>query len=257
MQTWILMIIGFILVHLFKMIRLYLVLMEHKLPFWDFVLLYLRTTFVNLLIPFKLGEVYRIEEISRLTGIWQVGVLSVVVDRYYDILALFLWLLAIGIWQGGVFCVIFPVFGVLILLGALLYLAIPGSFSYLNRYLIRRGRSGRSLAALRGLDLVKIWYDFTAKLIEGRAFLIIATSALGWGAELITLFCLGRSCGLMFRVSDFGNYIDSIFLRGGNMPIYHLYTGRSTAALLAATLGGYLILGIAKVLNQPKKDEEK
>ena len=39
---------GFILVHTAKMLRLYLVLMEHKIGFGRFVLLYLKTTLVNL-----------------------------------------------------------------------------------------------------------------------------------------------------------------------------------------------------------------
>ena len=52
--------VGFIAVHFFKMLRLYLVLMEHRISFGRFILLYLRTTFINLIIPFKLGELYRI-----------------------------------------------------------------------------------------------------------------------------------------------------------------------------------------------------
>ena len=118
-------ILGFILVHLFKMIRLYLVLMEHKIPFGRFVLLYFRTTLVNLIIPFKLGELYRIEEVWRLTGIWQVGVLSVVVDRYFDILALFLFLLPMYIIYGLGAGFITALFGLMIILGGLLYLCIP------------------------------------------------------------------------------------------------------------------------------------
>ena len=45
----ILIVIGFFAVHLFKMARLYLVLMEHKISFGRFVLLYIRTTFINLI----------------------------------------------------------------------------------------------------------------------------------------------------------------------------------------------------------------
>ena len=47
--------VGFIAVHFFKMLRLYLVLMEHRISFGRFILLYLRTTFINLITPFKLG----------------------------------------------------------------------------------------------------------------------------------------------------------------------------------------------------------
>ncbi len=47
--------IGFFAVHALKMMRFYLVLLEQKLSVRDFVFLYIKTTFVNLLIPFKLS----------------------------------------------------------------------------------------------------------------------------------------------------------------------------------------------------------
>ena len=96
--------VGFIAVHFFKMLRLYLVLMEHRISFGRFILLYLRTTFINLIIPFKLGELYRVEEIARVTKIWQVGFLSVLVDRFFDTLALLCVLLPLDlILRGGHF----------------------------------------------------------------------------------------------------------------------------------------------------------
>ena len=91
-------VILFVLVHLAKMARLYLVLMEHKISLRRFILLYCKTTFVNLFIPFKIGELYRIYKIKKETKHWQVGVLSVVIDRFFDILALFLILLPIDIY---------------------------------------------------------------------------------------------------------------------------------------------------------------
>lgn len=95
--------VGFIAVHFFKMLRLYLVLMEHRISFGRFILLYLRTTFINLIIPFKLGELYRIEEIARVTKIWQVGFLSVLVDRFFDTLALLCVLLPLDLIPRGHF----------------------------------------------------------------------------------------------------------------------------------------------------------
>lgn len=241
MQYLLLLILGFCGVHLFKMIRLYLVLMEHRLPLWKFVLLYLRTTLVNLIIPYKLGELYRIEEVARLTGIWQVGVLSVVVDRYFDILALFIWLLPLGFLPGAGFCSCLPLFGILILLGGLVYAAVPGSFAYLNRFLIKRKASARSMAALHGLGIVKGWYDYAARLVRGRAFLITFTSALGWGLEMLTLYALGGYLKESFVIHDFGKYIDAVFLGKEFMPVKDSYVLLSVMIIAAMTLVGYLL----------------
>ncbi len=75
--------LGFVVVHAAKMIRLYLVLMERRIVFRRFVLLYLKTTFVNLIVPFKLGEVFRIYCISRETTKFQIGTAFLIRRRFY------------------------------------------------------------------------------------------------------------------------------------------------------------------------------
>lgn len=231
--------VGFIAVHFFKMLRLYLVLMEHKISFGRFILLYLRTTFINLIIPFKLGELYRIEEIARVTKIWQVGFLSVLVDRFFDTLALLCVLLPLDLILRGGISVITLVFLVVLVLITLVYLAIPASYTYLNRYLIMRKTSGRALMALRGLDIVKSWYDFTHELITGRSALIVAASFLGWGAEIITLRALSIWMHISFGLGDFASYIEAVLLKGKS-SLLEAYTRMGAIALLILTILGYV-----------------
>ncbi len=240
MIWWTLLIVlGFLAVHLFKMARLYLVLMEHKISFGRFILLYFRTTFINLIIPFKLGEIYRVEEIARETKVWQVGLLSVLVDRYFDMAALFMLLLPFDLFfRKGLSPITIVVFVVIVLV-ALLYMAIPASYSYLNRYLIIKKSSARSLAALRGLDVIKKWYDFTKNLITGRSALIVFASLLGWMSEVITLKALASYKGLAFGLGDFASYIEAIFMNG-NSQILTMYTGTTALAFLVLTVVGYL-----------------
>ena len=85
--------IVFLCVHLIKMMRMYLIVMERKISFDRFVPAYLRTTLVNLLIPYKLGEIYRIGVFYRISGGFKTGFFSVLIDRFFDTLALVLILL--------------------------------------------------------------------------------------------------------------------------------------------------------------------
>lgn len=241
----ILIVIGFMAVHVFKMMRLYLVLMEHRIPFGEFLLLYFRTTFVNLVIPFKMGELYRVEEISRKTGVWQVGLLSVLVDRFYDTLALFVLLLPVDLISGHTVSVITGVFFVILVLAASVYLAIPGSFAYLNQYLIMRKSSARTMAALKGLDVIKNWYDFTKNLIKGRSMLILIASFLGWLAEIVTLKAIECYLGMPFGLADFAAYIGSVFQAGAN-PVKAVYTQIGVIAMAVCTVLGYLIYIVGK-----------
>ena len=202
--------VGFIAVHFFKMLRLYLVLMEHRISFGRFILLYLRTTFINLIIPFKLGELYRIEEIARVTKIWQVGFLSVLVDRFFDTLALLCVLLPLDLILRGGISVITIVFLVALFVIALVYLAIPASYTYLNRY-----------------------------LITGRSALIVAASFLGWGTEIITLRVLSIWMHISFGLGDFASYIEAVLLKGES-SLLETYTRMGAIALLILTILGYV-----------------
>ncbi len=239
MLVWV--IAGFILLHLFKMIRFYLVLMEHDISLKDFVLLYFRTTLVNLAIPFKIGEAYRVEEVWRMTGIWQVGVLSVVVDRYFDVLSLFLWLLPIGMFLRHSLTPATLIFAAVILAGVVFYAAVPGSFGYLNGFLLKRRASVRSMAALHALNVIREWYDYTARLISGRALLMVVCGALGWGVEILTIGRLAVYLNMKFRLVDFADYIDAVFLGKGNMKIQSSYTGISVVVFAVLTVLGYAV----------------
>lgn len=250
----ILIVFGFLAVHLFKMARLYLVLMEHKISLGRFLLLYIRTTFINLIIPFKLGEVYRVEEIARETKVWQVGLLSVLVDRYFDMTALLLLLLPFDMFFRKELSPITAVLLVLIVVVAFLYVAIPSSYTYMNRYLIMRRSSARSLAALRGLDVVKKWYDFTKNLITGRSALIVAASLLGWASEVVTLKALASYKGLAFSLGDFASYIEAIFMNG-NSQILTVYTGTTAVTFFVLTILGYALSTIIKVYGKAGKDK--
>ena len=143
---------GFILVHFCKMMRLYLVLMEHGISFSRFVVMYLETTLVNLIVPFKIGEIFRVLVISKETKHWQVGILSVITDRFFDTLALCAILIPVDIWYLGRLSPITWIFLAILFIIVICYVSLMPTYGYLNRYIIMRKNSPRSMAALRGLD---------------------------------------------------------------------------------------------------------
>ena len=250
LKTAIILIIGFCLVHLCKMLRLYLVLMEHQIPFVKFVLMYVRTTFVNLIVPFKLGEAYRFMSITRLTHVWQVGILSIVLDRFFDIVALLLILLPIDLAMTGTITgfTLIVLFVVMVL--ALGYLCVLPSYTYLNHYIIANKTSKRALMALRGLDVIHNWYQFTKKLITGRSVLIILASLGGWICEAFLLKEFASSVmHSSFRIVDFGNYIKSIFIANGN-PLLSGYTKVTAVVFLGVIFVTHVIYIIYRLCKR-------
>lgn len=232
---------GFILVHLAKMLRLYLVLMEHKISFGRFVLLYLKTTLVNLIIPLKMGELYRIFCISRETKHWQVGVLSVLVDRFFDTLALCIILLPLDVLVFGRLSFITLAFIVVMAVIVICYVSILPTYKYLNRYIIKQKSSARAMAALKGLDVVKIWYDFTQNLISGRFALILLSSFAGWAFEIGAIKVLASYLKLPFGMGDFAAYIEAIFGIGSS-ELLKPYTIYSVVLMAVFTVIGLVAM---------------
>lgn len=240
-QIAVLLILGFCLVHLCKMLRLYLVLMEHQIPFGKFVLMYIRTTFVNLVVPFKLGEVYRFASITRLTRVWQVGILSIFLDRFFDIVALLLLLVPIDLVTQGMLSGFTMLVLVIVVVTALIYLCILPSYTYLNHYIIANKTSKRALVALKGLDVIHNWYEFANRLITGRSILIILASLGGWICEAFLL--KGFAYFVMhipFDLSGFGEYIKSIFGVGSNQLLTG-YTRLGSIGFFGALVVTHLI----------------
>ena len=88
----IMMAVVFILVvlilHFIKMSRLFFIMLEQKIKLAHFIQIYARTAFVNFMVPFKLGEIYRFYCLANVTKNPQIGLLSVIMDRFFDTCAL-------------------------------------------------------------------------------------------------------------------------------------------------------------------------
>ena len=235
--------LGFFLIHLIKMMRMYLILMDRNISFERFVPAYLRTTLVNLIIPFKLGEIYRVGVFYRITGGFKTGFFSVLIDRFFDTLAIVLILLPYQILVSG--HVTLPV----ILLTAFLIVVVfaygifLSTYKFLNRYIITSRTSKRSMAALKGLERLYEWYDYVKRLVRGRYGILILMSLAAWLCEVLVLVGFAHLMGQGFTVADFGNYIESI-ISGSTYELKRLYTMASIAVMLAATIisTGYYLL---------------
>ena len=169
--------IGFLCVHLIKMMRLYLIVLDRKIAFDRFVPAYLRTTLVNLLVPYKLGEIYRIGVFYRISGGFRTGFFSVLIDRFFDTPALVLILLPYQLLISGKVTVptlLLAVFEIVVL-GA--YRVFPPTYAFLNRYIITQRESKRSMMALSALEGVNGWYEYARDLVTGRYGILLLFSA--------------------------------------------------------------------------------
>ena len=231
----------FALAHLFKAARFYLVLLEQDIPLKSYLFLYARTTLVNLFIPFKLGELYRVAAVYHVTGKEKgrqhgaMSVLSVCVDRFFDTAALLAIIIPFGLIYGGSIEPVPLILFLALFIFALVYLSLPKSYLYLNEYIIMYRQTKRSVSMLKWLEVVKEWYEFARGLIKGRAPMIIIASFLGWGAEFMALRSFFKMSGKGFGMEDFGRYINSL-LSSGSYGMAKAYNTLGTAIFAAVTL---------------------
>jgi hypothetical protein len=231
-------IVGFIFVHLAKMMRFYLILMEHKINFFRFIKVYMKITFVNLALPFKLGEIFRIYCFSRETKDGKIGFLSVIIDRLFDISALLVLLLPYDL---IVRKSISPVTLILALFAAAIlfvYRIFLPTYYYLNQYLITNTESKEAVKCLYILESGKTWYDYIRKLLKGRSSLIFIFSCIGWVAEFGVLMCMQAILNEVFGISGFVEYINSIFGQG-ETQLLNVYTTVSCIILAIITVSVY------------------
>ena len=235
--VFLLCLLGFALVHMFKMIRMYLIVMEKNVPFKRFLAAYFRTTLVNLIIPYKIGEIYRVAVFSRITGVFNVGLFSVLVDRFFDTLALLIILLPYQIFSGRGISASVAVLTVFLMLLIFAYACFPSSYKYLNKYIITSRTSKSSMMVLRVLELVNECYMYVKELILGRYGLLMLFSFGAWIVEILVLMGIARTIGFGFSASEFGDYISSIMSAG------------TTRLSLLYTIISAVIIGIACIIS--------
>lgn len=248
-------VILFVIVHGVKLIRLYLILIDEKIPFRRFLFLYCLTTLVNLIVPFKLGEFFRIFVFCRATKSFRIGFLSVLLDRFFDTVALVLILLPFELLKGGFVSdstLLLAVFAVVFVFA---YRAFPSFYTYLNRYLIMNRTSPGAMGSLKLLELMRSGYEYVKRLIHGRYALLTICSFVAWLLECAILYLLAGS----YRIgeqADISAYIQSI-VSANRTPLMNLYVSFGIIFMVALTVTTLLLCICTHTLFDANKDKER
>lgn len=227
--------VCFLVLQLAKCLRFYLVLMEQRIQFGKFVRIYLKTTFVNFLLPMKSGELYRIYCFAHETNNVSMGFASVILDRILDTCVLLVFLVPYD------FFVAHEVSAVTIILALIVFVAAAGcvflysSYGYLNRFLMIHGTSKRTIYLLQLLENLKMCYDYMAGLLKGRFMLILTFSGIGWIFEFLFLEIMAGIFSIEFQAAQFAEYIGGIFSSDTGM-LKNGYVAISALGLLLAIL---------------------
>lgn len=229
-------IIIFCMIHILKLIRFYLILLEEKLEFKRFIRIYIKTVFINITLPLKSGELFRFYCYSNETGNYKIGFLSILVERFLDTCALLLFILPFEMIFMHKLSSITLILLLFVVLGVIIYNIFYPIYKYINKFLILNVTSKKSIKALEIIEKQCEWYLYVKKLIKGRFLLIFSISFLAWTLEYIFVYLISNALKVQFSLQTFNSYINSGFL------------GKSDKILSLYTILGAIVFGITTLI---------
>lgn len=224
------------LLHLTKLVRVYMMIMEQSVPFFRFIKIYIKTTFVNVILPFKSGEIFRMYCFGRECNNYKFGILAIIFERVFDTCALLLFLLPMELKTTGNISMITILLGLLVIIVLFLFLFLPGIATYLNHFFVFRTSGRKTLRALKIIEEVQDWYVYSKKLISGRISFVFFLSIVAWTIEYGLVYIMAKELKIGNLSTFFSDYINEAF-------------GRKMNELLSIyTIGTALVFGIIMLL---------
>ncbi|MGY8523764.1 lysylphosphatidylglycerol synthase domain-containing protein [Paracidovorax citrulli] len=180
-------ILAYLGAHMLRALRLAIIAGGHEISLRRLTSVHFATAGVSLLLPFKLGEVYRIFELSQVAGGLRRAVQTVWMERAFDVAALVVMMLVVAVAPMGAAAVFAPLSAaaaLFIVLTVITFVVLPGNLRTLSLFVIRRYRSERAVTALRALDGALRFVESGRQLLRNKQGVVGAVSAFIWALEV-------------------------------------------------------------------------
>lgn len=166
-----------------KYIRLYFIFYGLNVGESEHIKLFSLTTFVNLFLPFKLGDIFRCYCYGYAIGNYVQGFCYIMLDRFMDTLAL---VTALGclsiIYENKIPLLLFLLIAFLTIL-IFLYFLFPGLYGYWNKYFLKSTATKRKLSALHIIKKSNEVYTILKENIRGKGIILYLLSLVAWAIE--------------------------------------------------------------------------
>lgn len=213
--------ILFGLLNIMKFFRLYVLFLEEKIPLKRYIKTYIKTTFVNIVIPLKLGELFRIYCFYKETNNIKKSIIGVVLDRFIDTAVLLLFLIPQDIIEYGKLSQITILLLFFLIILTIFIGMIPSTYKYLNKFFIVNSQNKRSIRVLKTLEFFNDLYVSVKELINGRAYLVFILSVVSWAIDFFIIKILSNIVLNDFSISIFTEYLTSAIFRPDNIVMVH------------------------------------
>lgn len=209
----------FVLINIIKFIRLYLIFLEEKIQMSRIIKLYIKTTFVNILIPFKLGEFFRMYCFGREIKNYYKGILGIILDRFVDTIILIIIVIPMEIMYNAQISFVSVIMITFVGLILLFLMFTPSTYKYLNKYIITSKANKMSVKALRILEKINQVHKNGMELLRGRIPLLLIMSGIAWILEYNLISIMSKIELQQFNYNLFSQYLNSAFMPNTNIVL--------------------------------------
>lgn len=203
------------------------------------VLLHFHTAPVSFIVPFKLGELYRWQQLAWLSRNPGGSLLIVLMDRMLDALVLLLALAAVAGFGGRLPPGTAAIAGLLAfatVLGLFVVLVAPGCLEALQAYILQNHSAPRARRVLRIVDASRLMISSVRERLHGNLMLLLSLSAVIWVIESGMIVLLAQQAGFGAFLPSFAQTLFPQHPDGTTLEVASLY--RLTCLLTLLPLWG-------------------
>lgn len=184
-----------LLIYGIKFCRLYLALYDAQLGLEICLTTYCKVTPISIILPFKVGEFFRIYCYGRQIGSLLKSVVIILLDRFMDTAALVTAIALVWIFYGERPSVFIYFLLIFLILSVCFYFVFPGIYRFWTRYLLCAKASEHKIWALKTLESIHTLYSEIENVVKGRGMILYFLSLAAWGIEISNITLINYMTG--------------------------------------------------------------
>ncbi len=237
-------IIPFICIHLLRIIRQYIILMEYKIKIKKLTKAYLLSSMINTIIPLRIGELYKIYLYGYEIKDYKKSIIAVLIDKFFDAIFLLILFMVVEIFNKQAMSLVTMLLLIFVLLLIIIYISFENTYKFLNKYLILNKNTKIGNKCLRILEEFKDIFIDVKTMVKDREILIIMITTLSWVFEICFAFIIYKLINIDLGLINFITYINDSFLGIQNgLSSYYVY---ATAIIFTIYI---IVVCINKIFN--------
>lgn len=237
-------ILPFLCIHIVRIIRQYIILMDNKLKLSNLTSAYLKSSLTNTIVPFKIGELFKIYLYGYEMDNYRKSFLGVIIDKCFDAVVLLVLFISTELFYHQPLSFITILLLIFVGLMVIIYISFENTYNFLNKYLIINKNSSLSIKCLKILEELKSIFSDVKNMIKDRIMLILVLTSLSWVLEIWFVSIISKMANMNSSFMDFINYMNSSFIGISNeLSKYYILV---TIVLFIIFIVGFLINKIIK-----------